>query len=522
VGIKNNYNGSLIDRYQLVTVDDLVTGLEKESLRVTPFGKISSLPHSKEYGAALTNPYITTDYSEALLELITPPEGSAHKTIQSLIETHAFVYQNIGDELLWVCSMPPAIANSNEIPIARYGTSNVGQMKYKYRQGLAYRYGRRMQSIAGIHFNFSLSTEAWQKWYKEDQKKDQSLQSFIDEKYLGLIRNYFRQSWLLLQLFGASPAIDNTFTNKIPDDLRQFDKNSWVGDYATSLRMSNIGYVNHAQAQLNVCYNSLTEYVRGLRAATSTVEPMYLDIGIKDEQGFYKQLNANILQIEAEYYSPIRPKRKSRRDERPLTALEKSGIDYVEVRALDLNPFEQVGISQTDLYFLDLFLLHCLFTESAPCSKQDCQEYRENKLRVAYHGRKPGLTLLTSGEEYLLTDWVEDIFAELAPLASWLDQQQNSHHFTDALNSKYQLLKNPEQLPSSRFLHLMEKEKISFLEAGLLFSEQQKERWKAFNLSEEKKNFYISCAQKSLQDQKEIEDSDKIPFDDYLVSYFSS
>ncbi|HEX4975680.1 MAG TPA: glutamate--cysteine ligase, partial [Pseudomonadales bacterium] len=196
----------LTNASQAQTLKQLRRGIEKESLRVTPEGRLAQTPHSKRLGSALTNPAITTDYSEALLEFITPAFPSVDETLAYLKKTHVFTYQNIENELLWVNSMPCIMGDDDGIPIAQYGTSNSGRMKTVYRNGLGYRYGRRMQTIAGIHYNFSFPDEFWQA-FQVNEQNTQTLRDFASSSYFALIRNFQRFSPLLIYLFGASPAV---------------------------------------------------------------------------------------------------------------------------------------------------------------------------------------------------------------------------------------------------------------------------------------------------------------------------
>ncbi len=335
-------------------------GLEKEALRVAPDGYISQVPHPRALGAALTHPFITTDYSEALLEFITPPLAGAEATLAFLDGIHRFVQPRIGDELLWSSSMPCILAGEASIPIADYGSSNLGFMKHVYRRGLAWRYGRIMQVIAGIHFNFSLPDAFWAAF--QDQEGDRrALQDFRSESYFGLIRNLQRMGWLILYLFGASPAVCKSFLDGKATALPEFDDHSYYGPYATSLRMSNIGYTNRTEKKsgVNVCYNSLPEYLSSLTQATRTPWPPYERIGVKVD-GEYRQLNANVLQIENEYYTSMRPKQPPRGNEKPVDALRKRGVQYVELRSVDINPLEPLSVTASQLRFLELFLLFCL------------------------------------------------------------------------------------------------------------------------------------------------------------------
>jgi glutamate--cysteine ligase len=185
-------------------------GIEKESLRVTSDGTLAQTPHPPALGAALTHDRITTDYSESLLEFITPVSRDIDGTLNTLEDIHSFVYRHLDRELLWSSSMPCIVAGDAGIPVARYGSSNVGRMKTVYRNGLGHRYGRLMQAIAGVHYNFSMPEAYWQAAHGSEGS-DLSLQDYITSRYLDLIRNFHRWSWLLIYLFGASPAVCASF-----------------------------------------------------------------------------------------------------------------------------------------------------------------------------------------------------------------------------------------------------------------------------------------------------------------------
>ena len=185
-------------------------GVEKESLRVTPDGHIAQTPHPRALGSALTNEHITTDYSEALIELVSPTFRTSWELLQYLLDLHQFVYQHLGDELLWATSMPSIIDGEASIPIAQFGSSNIGRMKTVYREGLGVRYGRIMQAISGVHFNYSFPTTMWDPWADLVQSRIRG-QDFISERYFHLLRNYRRHGWIVLYLFGVSPVVCNSF-----------------------------------------------------------------------------------------------------------------------------------------------------------------------------------------------------------------------------------------------------------------------------------------------------------------------
>ena len=329
----------------------IVRGIEKESLRVDPTGHLAMTPHPSALGSALTHPSITTDYSEALLEFITAPSASIDEVLHELDEIHRYTYQHIGDELLWVSSMPCQLGDDSSIPVGKYGSSNVGKMKQVYRVGLGNRYGRLMQTIAGIHYNFSVPDELWQELQRASGDT-QSLQDFKTQGYFATIRNFRRYSWLLLYLLGAAPAVCKSFVRGRDHQLQPVgdDSHSLYTPYATSLRMGDLGYQSKAQSSLVVCYNDLDQYVRTLRSALEQPYPAYDEIGLKDERGNYKQLNTALLQIENEFYSSIRPKRTAEMGETPIHALQDRGVEYIEVRCIDLNPLVPNGINAETIF----------------------------------------------------------------------------------------------------------------------------------------------------------------------------
>ncbi len=312
----------------------LQRGVEKESLRVRADGGLATTPHPPPLGSALTHPRITTDFSESQLELITGVHTSAEACVRELTEIHQVVYRAIGDELLWCASMPCGLPAENAIPLGRYGSSNIGRAKSVYRMGLSHRYGRRMQTICGIHYNFSLPNH------------------LSNDAYFGLIRNFRRNSWLLLYLFGASPAVCQSFVAGRAHELERLSKDTLYLPYATSLRMGRLGYTSDAQSSLAVSYNSLESYGASLEDALTRPYPAYEAIGVRDGDD-YRQLATSLLQMENEFYGTIRPKRVIRRGERPLHALRERGVEYVEVRLMDLDPFRPVGIVADTMRFLD-------------------------------------------------------------------------------------------------------------------------------------------------------------------------
>ena len=358
-----------------------------------------------------------------MLEFITPVEESVAGVLNQLEKTHRFAYQHLHQERLWVTSMPCIVHGDNSIPIARYGSSNIGQMKHFYRVGLSSRYGRLMQAIAGIHYNFSLSDDFWSRW-QEIQGNTLPAASYRSECYLALVRNFYRYTWLVAYLFGASPAVCGSFVEGKKHQLEPFGQSSYYLPYATSLRMSDLGYRSAVQEQVDFSLDNLDGYVEALRKATETPHTPYKDIGVKVDNG-YRQLNHNLLQIENEYYAPVRPKRVARSGEKPSHALRDRGIEYVEVRCLDLDPFSPVGIDQHTICFLDLLLLHCLFEDSAPLSKHGIREINHNLQRVVLEGRRPELKRL-DGSSQTLTEEGSRLLDDLVTLATLLDGTEST------------------------------------------------------------------------------------------------
>src|SRR5579871_2911854 len=448
-------------------------GVEKESLRVSTDGKLARTPHPRSLGSALTNEHITTDYSEALIELVTPPFTHSWELLQYLLDLHQFVYRHLGDELLWATSMPCAIERDMDIPLAQYGSSHVGQMKTIYRNGLGLRYGRMMQAISGVHFNYSFPLPFWDAWAASRGENTQGSQ-FISACYFDLLRNYRRHGWLVLYLFGVSPVVCKSFLHGRQMGLRDFGSGTAFEPYATSLRISDVGYRNRNQAGLEVSVNSLEEYVRDLTRAISTPHPPYEALGVK-VNGEYRQLNANILQIENEYYSFIRPKRVARSGERPTKALRRAGVEYLEVRALDVSAFDPVGVNQNKLRFLEAFLILCLLSRSDPIGRSEQQTLDSNHVSVARRGREPGLMLKRDGRDVPMIDWARELLDGMEGLCEMLDHGEATRPYSSALEQQRAKIDDVERTPSARLLTEMRQTQESFFELAGRMSKLHKD-----------------------------------------------
>ena len=495
-------------------------GIEREALRIDSNGHLAKDPHPTALGSALTHSRITTDYSESLLEFITPVFESIPELFSELSKTHAFTVQNLNGQHLWPVSMPCFVDDISNIPVAEYGSSNVGKLKKLYRIGLTHRYGAQMQIISGVHFNFSVSDDLWQLLYQQSEQS-LSLKDFISESYFGLIRNYRRIMWVLPYLFGASPALCGSFLegneNKYP--FKKTGKGTLYLPYATSLRMSDLGYTNKEQSSLGISYNSLYEYLQGMKQAIRMPSASFADIGVKvgDE---YRQLNDRILQIENEFYSPIRAKRVSLPHEKPSEALARGGVEYIEVRALDVNPFSPVGITQEQVRFLDMFLLYCLLSPSAKSSKLDDEEMEQNLNSVIISGREQGLTLQRNGESVALSVWLTEMFDGFKQIASLLDCSDDGEYH-QSLNVWQQAISDPSQTLSGQILQNFVETNDDQSKWALGLAQEYSLFFAGTKLSEQDHANYKLETDSSLKAQQEIEFRSTHSFDEYLKDYFN-
>ncbi|GAA5218440.1 glutamate--cysteine ligase [Corallincola platygyrae] len=497
-------------------------GLEKESLRITPDGRLSTKKHPEGLGSALTHPLITTDFAEPLLEFITPVSSNVDETLEQLADLHRFAYQQMGDELLWPASMPCFVDDEAEIRIAEYGSSNVGKMKTLYRKGLHHRYGSVMQVIAGVHFNFSFPEAFWQHW-AQWQGKDSSIEQVKSDGYLALIRNYRRLGWLIPYLFGASPALCGSFLEqkRSPLPFRRMGKGTYYLPYATSLRMSDLGYTNKAQARLQIDYNSLPGYVESVQRALHSPEPRFAEIGVKVD-GEYKQLNDNLLQIENELYAPIRPKRVANSGEKPSEALLRGGIEYIEVRALDVNPFHATGVSAEEIRFLDILLVYCLLSDSPELYADGLTESGRNITTTVLYGRDPKAQLEINGEKVGLRNYASSLLSEMEAVAKLLDQAYNSSDYSAALVHQRCKVVDPELTPSARLIARMKDDSLDNGCLSMELAKQHKRSLHGSSLAVYTQQFLDNSSIESLKAQRDIEMADAEPFEVYLEEYFSA
>jgi len=495
-------------------------GLEKESLRVACDGGIATTPHPRAWGAALTHPWITTDYSEALAEFITPPLASSDAALDFLADLQSYAYRLLDGEFLWATSMPCILAGEQGIPIADYGNSNLGRMKHIYRVGLGWRYGRVMQVIAGVHFNWSLPDSFWPAYARLLGETDAD--ALRNDAYMGMVRNLQRIGWIVPYLFGASPAVCKSFFADGTSPLSVFDEDTFFEPHATSLRMGDIGYQNKKEDGLGiqVCYRDVKAYAQSLLHAVTTPADAWERIGIKVE-GEYRQLNANLLQIENEYYNTVRPKQVPGCMEAPAVALLERGVRYVELRSLDVDAYHPLGVDGTQLRFLEALMFSCLLADSPGLSGDELLEINENILRVAHRGREPGLKLRCCGNPVRLYDWGKHIMDAVMPVAEFLDSLHGSHDYEDAVDDQLHKLLNVDLTPSARMLDEMGERGESFYQFARRLSTTHHRYFRERALASEKLDEFDRLVEQSFVDQARLEAADDRDSDRFFADYFA-
>lgn len=472
-------------------------GLEREAQRITPEGELALTPHPAAFGNKLENPCITTDFSESQVELITPPFGAVEQAHGYLLRLQQYAEEALQNELLWPLSMPPRLPDEKDIPISVFDGSAEGREKEVYRRGLALRYGKKMQMISGIHFNFSFGERLLEHLYRVFGKESDR-RAFVDDLYFSAARNFLRYRWLLIYLFGASPGMDPTFYSVIDDELQIVSRccpeccspAGRIEEYAASLRVSRFGYSDSVQGRNSVSYNSLDDYITGIRRLMSMKSGKFERLGLFRD-GRQIQLNANVLQKESEFYSPIRLKQRIAKGQTQLDALSLNGVGYGEIRIIDLDPFEKTGISLQQMRFLQLFTLYCLLEKSDPISAAELERINGNHHLAALSGRKAGLRLYGyEGGRISLKEWSLSILEKLMKLAELLDSGKASGNtgngavcgnengtaavaarvagaYADCVSKEYEKVLEPSLLPSARIRREMAERGESFLDFGV-------------------------------------------------------
>ncbi len=502
---------------------DILRGIEKEGLRSSFNADLALTPHPASLGSALTNSWLTTDFSESLLEFITPTFTSIDSALEHLATAHSIVSNTLGDEMIWASSMPCRLPEDSHIPLAQYGSSNIATMKTVYRRGLANRYGRAMQTVAGIHYNFSMPQRYWEATYpsRGSHQKSFDLQAYINARYFDLVRNFRRNYWLLIYLFGAAPCIDRSFVQGRNHHLDVLNEQDFYLPNATSLRMGDLGYQSAAQQSMFVCYNELDTYIETLGQAIKTPYPEYEKIGMQ-VNGEYQQLSTALLQIENEFYSPIRPKRVTASGEKPLQALDQRGVQYIEVRCLDLNPFDALGINAGTIRFLDAFLLHCLLHDSPLCNEEEFRRININQSRVVNEGRDPDLSVFCGSKEVGLRDCANRLLEEIGLVAQTLDRAQQTGEYTRSVADQQRKVEDASLTPSAQVLHQLQSQQLDHLDWVSQQSLAHRNAHQSYQgdpalreaLSEE-------CRASQLR-REQLETQDQVDFAHFLHDYFAS
>ncbi|EQA37172.1 glutamate--cysteine ligase [Leptospira inadai serovar Lyme str. 10] len=481
-------------------------GLEKESMRIFSDGRIATTPHPKELGSSLTNHYIKTDFSEPQLEFATNARPRIEAIVRELQDLHIFTSRHLQNEWIWPFSMPPILPKEEkDIPLGQYGASFSGEWKTIYRNGLGHRYGRRMQTISGVHYNFSFSNLFLRQIFEKEISKFSKEE--ISEMYLSVIRNFFRKVHFVLYLTGATPAFDETFL-PVPVDF-PFSKHklrTYFAPYATSLRMSEIGYTSKVQDGLPINYNSLQEYIDGMCYSVNTPYSGYESFG-----GPPNQLNPNYLQIENEFYSPIRPKQIPKNQERPLEALQNRGIQYIEIRCLDLEPESPTGVSKPSLAYIQMILLDGILRPSQAILDSEKERIRENTKRVIWEGRKPGLKIL--GESNSEIDFVQegkDFTNSLFPIAEELDRHSGRTFYRETLYAMLAKWDDPGKTPSGRFLNRLLEENWEFSDLGIHLAKENYRNQSQMELTPGKWNSFEKEVHRSVWERDKIEETEKV------------
>ena len=374
----------------LLTREDLLGGhfgIEREGLRCEISGKLALTPHPEVFGEKLRNPYITTDFSESQLELITPAMDTLEQTYDFLSELYDIAVMEIGDEYIWPQSMPCIIPEDKKIPIARFCKCPPGVDAESYRQKLMLKYGGKKQLVSGIHYNFSFKESLIQKLHTA-YAPQLDTKSFKNSLYLKVTRNYLRYRWLIIYLLGSTSTMHETYVEACGKQLKKISSDSFSSDGALSYRNGECGYQNKTAIFPN--YDSVGEHIASLE----------------------RFIQEGTIESHKELYSQIRLKAKDNGN--LLESLQKDGICYLEYRSIDINPFDRAGISLNDLYFMQLFNLYLLFKEESDYTLWQ-EEALENQKAIATHGQKE-LQLKKDGNLVLKEDWGMEMLQEMRKL----------------------------------------------------------------------------------------------------------
>ena len=501
----------------------MLRGIERETLRMQSDGFLSQESHPKALGSALTHPHITTDYSEALMEFITPPKASIQETLDYLTDIHTVAHQHLENEgKLWPLSMPCMLDDADDsIRLAQYGTSNIGLFKTLYRRGLGVRYGRRMQTISGVHYNLSFPDqlfEALQNNETDEKLKALSAQDYRSHRYLGLIRNFIRLTPLVMFLVGASPSVCKCFMTGREHHLLPLLKGTLYLPFATALRMGRFGYQNSAQKQLGIHYNNLPDYLSGLQKAVKTSYKPFSRLGLNDANGEPLQINDHVLQIENEYYSLVRPKQVPKDGETPSEALANRGIGYVELRAVDVNPYSPIGIDENTAGFLEVLALYCLLTDSPELLEQEQDVIEKNQAEVVNRGRAPNASIVENGKAHFIEDWSRTYLNNMQVFAELLDDVYQTQIYSNALKLMQARVNEVDETLSAKMI-ADTLEHGGTWNFGSHLALQHAEAYEKHKLSKTTSAYFKETAQASLEKQEQLEQDTTQSFEEFLAQF---
>lgn len=498
-------------------IKNINRGIERESLRINYNGNLSKNYHPESLGSPLTHKLITTDFSENLIEFITPKIKNINCMLTMLRDIHRHTTSKLNNELLWPMSMPCYIDKNKKILLSKYGNSHIGRIKSIYREGLKNRYGIAKQIISGIHYNFSFSINFWKEHVKINNKKYNK--EYISNNYFKLIRNYYRFGWIITYLFGASPAICSSFLNNYSTKLPFIKtyKNTLYLPYATSLRLSNLGYKNKfINNNFYIAFNSLKEYNLKLKYLTKTPCNTYKKIGLKKNEK-YLQLNNNILQNESELYTLIRPKRTINTNESLSDALLNKGVEYIEIRSLDINPFSPIGINEKQIRFIDIFLIWCLLIKSPKFNKNEFKNINKNWNKIILEGKKPELLININNKKKTIKKIGLYILKDLKKIAKIFDKLNNNYKYQKICNKIIKKIKNPNLTLSSYLLNKLLKYGIN--DFGLILAKKHNKKLNTESLEIiNNKNFKYEKI-KSNKLNENLENKNQSNFEKFIKNY---
>ena len=357
-------------------IDQARFGIEREGQRVDLAGNLAKTDHPAIFGDRSYHPYIQTDFSETQTEMITPVTDSIPELFQYLAAVYDVTARSIPkEEMIWPLSMPPALPEKDEeIIIAKLKNFE----DVLYRRYLAKEYGKRKQMVSGIHFNFEFGDELLRTLFSH-QEEFQDFSEFKTELYLKTARNFMRYRWMITYLFGASPMSEKNY----------FLDESHPQEPVRSIRNSALGYTNHPNVK--VSYASMKQYLADIE----------------------RMIEEGKLSEEKEFYTPLRF-----RGGKKVADLATTGVRYIELRNIDLNPYARLGINPEQVRFLQLFLMYMLWTEE----KEDCDQWvaegttRNNKVALEQPSHQTefhqeGKEILEGMKQMLVElDWLDSLY----------------------------------------------------------------------------------------------------------------